>query len=1504
MAHIRNEDLKLNVLVNADETRKKILDLTESLKKLKAQRKEMKEAGGADTKEFSELNDKIEKTQSSLERHQRSLRIETMNLRELKKYIRDVHTALQYTDPNTQKAQWDKYNGTLRLAKQRLRELSDQSKETTRSLQSWSDLGGMAAFFQKVWSLSKGVIQHFAKAIGTIANFEQANANLSTILGKNVSQITRLTESARELGKSTEYTASQVTGLQTELAKLGFSEDEILGMQKSILGFSTAVGTNLPEAAALAGATLRMFGLTTRDSEDVMGALAVATNKSALNFSYLQTAMSIVGPVAKTFGFSVKDTAALLGTLANAGFDASSAATATRNILLNLANANGKLAKALGSPVKTFPELISGLQKLNEQGLDLASTLDLTDKRSVAAFNSFLGGAESALDLRNALENVDGELGRISSERLNTIEGSLKLLKSAWEGLTLSLTGSKGLIKGLIDLATSFVSNLNTLIGNGSRLTIENLFLAASFASLVFKQKAAIVATKSLAAGKALLTFWSKANSVAIRREAVEMRRGIAAGNTYRTSTLLLAAAKSYLTLNTKAAGVAMSQLNKKMKANPAGFVVAGLMAIASVITHLIKNTRASANEASKLKKAQKDLAAEYTRTTSKIEQERRELDGLNKIIQESAIGSQTRKDAIEALNSKYGEYLPHLLSERDNNEEIAKAIGKVNVALEERARLQARDAAMSDIEAKKLAQEESAVRDIIDLIKSSTGQDPTSDMIIRISDAVKKYSSAFKGMEGAARGFVTKTGWEMVKLYNALGGNGMWGRSEKFENILKGLRNVQFEATKTETIVSGLYGNTNSSTSSKSSNAANEKNMTKKSGGVADEKDDNWSLNRSETFLKAKAALIKRYNKGEIKTQEEFEKKLYELEVSTLRARIDAKIESGKDLANLEVELAEKVRARKEKIEKEKEKWSLDQDKDYLMQKADLTDRYNKGEIKTKEEYDKQLYELEVSALTNRISTLRASGDKTEKLEADLQDRIKKRRERIAAEGRRLIESEKRAQAESVADQIKLEGSHYEENKIKFQDNAEALEALESQHQRKMKELRLKLGDESIKNLQTQYENERLEMVLEMQNEINICEAGEAAKAAIRKKYAKKIAELDRQHLAELVEQMKEFIEKNKNNLTPEQLQQYYKALEALQGKLGDASDQIVDLKKGMWSGGNGELFGVSQAAWDRLFTNLANGKFDAEDLTAALEAAQGAANEAFGWVNKVNDLQTSKEKAQLEEYKEQNEEKKKILQKRLDAGIISQGDYEEEVQRMEDEQAAREKEMAQKQAEREKTAAIVQAVINTALGVTQTLAQWGLPWGLIPAGVMLAMGAAEIAMISAQPTNAGYAEGGLVKTRRQQDGRPFEARLSPDKRGWIQSPTILVGEEGPEYVIPADGVRNPALRPFLNTIEQARRHGTLRSLNMGAVYPASVAYGQAKGGVTIPDAGSPAGSGAVPAGSVSLSTESLERLLGQVLAKMDKPVPAVVSMLGKGGIVEAQDNYERMRKAGRLGK
>ena len=229
-------------------------------------------------------------------------------------------------------------------------------------------------------------------------------------------------------------------------------------MEGAVLKFAKAVDTDLSRASAFAGAALRIFNKDASETEDVLATFAVATTKTALDFSKLESSLSTVGPVANSFGFSIEDTTALLGQLANAGFDASSAATATRNIILNLCDANGDLAKALGSPVKNADDLAKGLKKLNAEGIDLAKALDLTDKRSVAAFSTFLNSADSLTELRDSITDVNKQFNDMSATMSDNVAGAMAGLQSAAQELVLKISeGTNGPIKDLIKALTSLV---------------------------------------------------------------------------------------------------------------------------------------------------------------------------------------------------------------------------------------------------------------------------------------------------------------------------------------------------------------------------------------------------------------------------------------------------------------------------------------------------------------------------------------------------------------------------------------------------------------------------------------------------------------------------------------------------------------------------------------------------------------------------------------------------------------------------------------------------------------------------------------------------------------------------------------------------------------------------------------------------------------------------------------------------------------------------------------
>lgn len=339
--------------------------------------------------------------------------------------------------------------------------LTENFKKGTSQVQSmFAKMKGSVLGFAAVLGIGGASLRGF---IETTAGFEAAVSKLSAILGTTPDQIKALTDNAKKLGETTKYTAAEATNLQTELAKLGFTKNEILSATESVLKFAQATDAGLAEAAALAGAALRMFGAEASESKRYVSAMSIATTKSALSFAYLRDALSTVGPVAKAFDFEIEDTLALLGKLADSGFDASSAATATRNILLNLADSGGKLATALGGPVKTLPELVSGLQKLKDKGVDLNTTLQLTDKRSVAAFNAFLQSADKITPLRDAITGVEGDLDKMASTMGDNVKGAMAGLASAWEALMIKLSeNTNGPLKDMINWFTGLLRDLKS----------------------------------------------------------------------------------------------------------------------------------------------------------------------------------------------------------------------------------------------------------------------------------------------------------------------------------------------------------------------------------------------------------------------------------------------------------------------------------------------------------------------------------------------------------------------------------------------------------------------------------------------------------------------------------------------------------------------------------------------------------------------------------------------------------------------------------------------------------------------------------------------------------------------------------------------------------------------------------------------------------------------------------------------------------------------------------
>lgn len=321
-------------------------------------------------------------------------------------------------------------------------------------------LRGWLRFSATLWSII-GIVRILANAIGSfvkkIAEFQQANANLATIMQVSRREIKTLTEDALMLGRTTEWTASQVTELQTALAKLGYNIPQIRNMQASVLQFATAVGANLPDAANLAGASLRMFGMHSTEMQKTLEILTASTNKTALDFEKLKVALPYVGAIAHSIGFDVADTSALLGVLANSGLAASRSGTGLRKVLLELSKENGKLQTAMGGGIKTFDDFVNGLQALRDRGLEAGEAQKLVGDRAGAALLILANGVDDIRRLNKEVRDTDGLLKDIQAERLDTLHGSTLLLKSAWEGLIQTFRDSAGPMKDIVDWLTKIV---------------------------------------------------------------------------------------------------------------------------------------------------------------------------------------------------------------------------------------------------------------------------------------------------------------------------------------------------------------------------------------------------------------------------------------------------------------------------------------------------------------------------------------------------------------------------------------------------------------------------------------------------------------------------------------------------------------------------------------------------------------------------------------------------------------------------------------------------------------------------------------------------------------------------------------------------------------------------------------------------------------------------------------------------------------------------------------
>ena len=333
-------------------------------------------------------------------------------------------------------------------------------------------------------------------------------------------------------------------------------------------------------------------------------------------------------------------------------------------------------------------------------------------------------------------------------------------------------------------------------------------------------------------------------------------------------------------------------------------------------------------------------------------------------------------------------------------------------------------------------------------------------------------------------------------------------------------------------------------------------------------------------------------------------------------------------------------------------------------------------------------------------------------------------------------------------------------------------------------------LNEDELRLLEDLLEQKRQAVALEAQEELDIVRRAEAdITEALMTETEKRIAAVKKEYQAKIsaaqsaIAKLKALGEQENQD----RIRQLEEQIKALKQKMDEETAAIgKSAKKGKATTGIGKLLEID---WK-------NFKKDWEkNLSDIADVIQDFANTAMQLFESINQLQSNKEKAALNEYKKGYDERKKKLDWQLEQGIISQEYYNAQVEQLDKERDAKEKQLEIEQFRREKKAAIAEAIISGIVAAVKSFENGGgFPWGLISMALSLAATGVQVAAIASQPEP--YAKGGYIEREKN----------------------IVAGERGREWIASNEMVENPETKPVIEALEEYRKgnKAPLRELEM----------------------------------------------------------------------------------------
>ena len=319
-----------------------------------------------------------------------------------------------------------------------------------------------------------------SKAITAGAAFEKQMSAVSAFVRGADANMMQLTQTAKDLGKATTFSAVEAGQAMVELGKAGFDAAQVMAAVPAVLTLAQAGSLSMADAASIAGSTLKQFQLDASETTNVVDALAAAASSGNLDVASFGTQMGFASGGAQALGMNVDETAAALAFLADGvtsermgrSFDAMATAitsatpaaqAAMSELGVSVTDAEGQFKK-LPDIIDEFNVAFAGMSPENKER-QLGKIFNATAIRGFRfAMNQ---GGDALRDVMDTVADNEGFGLAQSQKMVDNLTGSFDILGSAATNalieiaetfqtdLKAALTETSDFINGLTDMLTT-----------------------------------------------------------------------------------------------------------------------------------------------------------------------------------------------------------------------------------------------------------------------------------------------------------------------------------------------------------------------------------------------------------------------------------------------------------------------------------------------------------------------------------------------------------------------------------------------------------------------------------------------------------------------------------------------------------------------------------------------------------------------------------------------------------------------------------------------------------------------------------------------------------------------------------------------------------------------------------------------------------------------------------------------------------------------------------------